>query len=106
MIEVTLKGKTVKRSKNLRGILDYARKEPVVKVYVKPNKAWEPCALDCGAFVTFVFYDGAKSRVEFASASVAHDWILARRSWGKPLDKYIVLDAVVYDYLEIKSNEN
>ena len=75
-------GATVKRSKNLRGILDYAREEPVVKASVVVDK-------DGSADIVFTFLDGAKSLVHFASNQVFQGWILKRRSWGKPSRKYI-----------------
>ena len=100
MVEIKLDGKVVSRSQNLRGILRYAQHEPVVRVYVKPDRAWEPEALDCGARVSFHFYNSAVSRVHFESAQVAHNWIKSRRSWGEPTLVGVILDSIVYDYLE------
>jgi hypothetical protein len=68
--------KTVARSHNLRGVLDYARKHPVTKVEVNFDKSEQ------GYLVHFEFCNGAWSNVQFASAHVAHDWVMARRSWG------------------------
>lgn len=67
-------GEPVARSKNLRGILTYARRSPVKRasVYAKGDGA---------AFVVFIFTDGAESRVDFASFAVAKAWIASRRSW-------------------------
>ena len=70
-------GATVKRSRNLRGILDYARENPVVKASVVVNP-------DESADIVFTFLDGAKSLVHFQSNQVFLDWVLRRRSWGKP----------------------
>jgi hypothetical protein len=68
-------GEPVARSKNLRGILAYARRSPVKRAsaYAKG---------DGGAFVVFIFNNGAESRVDFASFAVAKAWIASRRSWG------------------------
>lgn len=85
MITITKNSKIVRKSKNLRCILDYARLYPVTKVTVigsrLPNDYGTPLAN-----VTFHFYDGATSFVNFVSYHVACSWVLSRRSWGKPTD--------------------
>lgn len=68
-------GEPVARSRNLRGILTYARRHPVKRasVYAKGEGR---------AFVVFIFQGDAESRVDFESFTVAGDWIESRRSWG------------------------
>lgn len=65
--------KTVAKSKNLRGILTYARKHGVAGVGVTKKQH--------GANVAFKFADDAWALVMFADFTVAVQWINARRSW-------------------------
>jgi hypothetical protein len=68
-------GHTVARSRNLRGILDYARKSPLVSVKIAPH---------AGQGLLLVrYYDGAYSQTAFADFSVLVDWAKARRSWPR-----------------------
>lgn len=75
MITIYLKDQPVSKSKNLRGILDYARRFPVVSVYVQryPETG--------GAAVQFAFDNGADAFADFNSYTIACNWINARRSW-------------------------
>ena len=68
-------GEPVARSRNLRGILTYARRHPVKRasVYAKGEGR---------AFVVFIFQGDAESRVDFESFTVARQWVAGRRSWG------------------------
>jgi hypothetical protein len=73
----TASGKAIRASKNLRGILDYARRSPVDSVRLEP---WpdEP-----GYYaVHFKFYDGANAVTKWADWRVCADWLRSRRSWG------------------------
>ena len=79
--EIILNGEVVKRSRNLRGVLDYARTQPVLK-----------CEIDRvekrgGYTVKFTFYNGATEESSWASDVCALDWCYSRRSWGKPIDR-------------------
>lgn len=72
-VEIMLGSKVVARSRNLRGLLDYARKEPPVSAAVNKTPT--------GGRLTVFFNDGALCHVEFADYSVACGWIAGRRSW-------------------------
>jgi len=61
------------RSRNLRGVLDYARRHPVTCATVY--------TIEGGALVYFRFEDGAECRVQFSDPRVARWFIDARRSW-------------------------
>ena len=85
-------GKVEKRSRNLRGILDYARTERPVTSIV----AWRT-------------RDGDKYRVHFrfgryvfctvlwADLEVLDQWIYNRWSWGRP-HKEVTPQLVIYSY--------
>lgn len=78
METIILEGKIVARSKNLRGILTYARKRGIDRVVISKNAEgsnWD-------ATVCYEFSDGAYSIVQWASFDVAVSWTHARRSWG------------------------
>jgi len=95
-VRVYLDGKVVKRSANLRGVLDYARTHGVHAVYVDPNNRSKPES--DGAWVVFIFDNGAHCTTEWASFTVACQWIMARRSWGMHKRKYTAEPGtVVYD---------
>lgn len=68
-------GRIIRTSRNLRGVLDYARVSPVVRV--------ETCrvANDEGTMRVF-FKDGAECRCNFASHAVMTAWLKARRTWA------------------------
>ena len=67
--------RTVSSTRNLRGLLDYARKSPVVRVAVRET-------LGGGGELTVTYENGASGHSHFASYIVACHWVLARRSWG------------------------
>lgn len=72
-------GVIVKRSRNLRGVLDYARQHPVIKAeidYVETSG---------GYLVKFYYWDNAASQSNWADADVARCWVYDRLSWGKPV---------------------
>lgn len=67
-------GKIIHTSKNLWGILDYARKSPVVRI--------ESCRIgDVSGTVRVLYKDGAESRANFRSYHIMIDWIRNRKSW-------------------------
>lgn len=74
MVEIKLGEKSVAHSRNLRGILSYARKAFVRNVYCTRNG-------DGTGFVCFTFDDGARCRTEFADYTVLLRWVRSRRSW-------------------------
>lgn len=77
MVEIFKDGKRVSHSKNLRGILDYARKHGVAKVLIMENLASE-----FGGTLNIIFGDGATVTTNFNSYKVLESWIAARRSWN------------------------
>jgi hypothetical protein len=74
MIEITKQGKVVSRSRNLRGLLDYARKSFVRHVTAYKTQGG-------GAWLAVYFDDGSWCPAEFADYSVCCRWLMARRSW-------------------------
>lgn len=73
-VNIIKNGQIIRSSRNLRGILDYARVSPVIRV--------ESCPLDkvCGT-VRVIYTDGAESRANFRSYHIMIDWLRNRRSW-------------------------
>lgn len=70
---ITLNGRRVSRSKNLRGILAYARTSPVRKVWVAPF---------AGQGLLRVKYEnGAHSTITFADYAAMSQWVLSRKAW-------------------------
>lgn len=80
-VVITLDGKPVARSKNLRVILDYARVHPVRYVQAA-RKTDLASGLRMGATVIVRFDDGAYCVTDFADFTVAREWINSRRSWA------------------------
>lgn len=72
-------GDVIRRSRNLRGVLDYARDvSPVEKVEL-PERSKGPYP------IAFTFYDGSRADTTFEDWRVAARWVAARRSWGRPV---------------------
>jgi len=69
-------GSVIRRSRNLRGILDHARVQGVE--YVRVDRDLR----DGGAIVKVGFWDRATARTKFASYQVAVEFVKARRSWN------------------------
>lgn len=76
--EIRLDGKVVARSRNLRGILDYARKSPVESVVIAPS----PCGRGT---LRVTYHNNARASAVFASFTILRDWCDARRSWPKAI---------------------
>lgn len=78
MAVIHKEGRVVSRTRNLRGVIDYARRHGVKRAsaYAKGEGR---------GFIAFHFADGAESRVDFESYVVAWRWIESRRSWGLSL---------------------
>lgn len=75
-INIIKNGQIIRTSKNLRGLLEYARISPVVRIEstpLGPNNS-------TGTFRVF-FADGAESRALFRSYHIMIDWLRNRRSW-------------------------
>lgn len=74
--QVIKNGQVIHTSKNLRGMLDYARVHQVAWIescQIGPNKGQ--------GTMRVIYSDGAESRANFASYHVMIDWIRNRRTW-------------------------
>lgn len=69
-------GVTVSRSRNLRGLKDYARKSAPVKVETRKD----PRVLE-GGDLRVTYADGAIGHAHFRSHHILIDWVRNRRSW-------------------------
>lgn len=74
MVQIIRDGRQVARSRNLRGIVDYARKHGMDYVNVDEIRSED----EQGAIVTFNFSDGAWSIVTFNDYFVAVDYVARR----------------------------
>jgi len=77
MVEIFKEGKRIAYSKNLRCILEYARKHGVAKVIIVERKF----ASEFGGTLYILFGDGATVKTGFKSYGVLESWIATRRSW-------------------------
>lgn len=75
MVTIERQGKTVSRSKNLRGILTYARNHGVHIAQAIPAKT------DGKGVLAVKFRDGAEVATQFESYEVLRDWLRGRHSW-------------------------
>lgn len=64
----------IRTSRNLRAILDHARRVPVDYAAAMRDS-------DGGALLHIDFANGDYTRVSFASYTIARNWINSRRSW-------------------------
>lgn len=78
---VHLDNRLVKSSRNLRGILDYARISPVERVDCQRLLSESPGGPQFYP-VTFFYDNGAIGQADFQDWRVLVDWIKARRSWA------------------------
>lgn len=69
-------GSTVRTSKNLQGMRDYARVSPVVKVETRKDDKNIYRGL-----LRVTYENGNYSTASFASYSIMIDWVRNRRSW-------------------------
>lgn len=83
-------GRTVAHSRNLRGVMRYASKQPCEVVELRALEGAQ-----AGYFgVVFHYIDGANSRHVWSDWRVFLDWIAARRTWcGR-----IRVDSTLYDH--------
>ncbi len=72
--EITKNGKAIRRSKNLRGIIDYSRVSQVVKV----DGIFDP-ENEVRGILTVKYSDGCTSTASFASYHIMVDWVRNRR---------------------------
>jgi hypothetical protein len=74
-------GRIIRTSRNLRGIVDYARVSPVARIESCDIGAMQPEGTRYSGTVRILFKDGAESRANFRSYHIMIDWIRNRRSW-------------------------
>lgn len=67
-------GQIIRRSKNLRGMQDYARVSPVRRVELSP-------AGKVNGRLRVLYADGASSSAHFASYHIMVDFVRNRRTW-------------------------
>ena len=81
-INIIKAGQIIRTSKNTRGLRDYARVSPVVRIESCDVGNYDSRFGCCYSGSMRVFYaDGAESRANFASYHIMIDWIRKRRSW-------------------------
>ena len=81
MLVYARSGGVIARSRNLRGLLDRARRVPPVSARLE---RLHTSGLFSGAFRLQVrFSDGSIAVSPFDDWRVAADWIKSRRSWGR-----------------------
>lgn len=68
-------GQVIRRSRNLRGILDHARRTWIEEASASP-------AQEGKGILSVSFGDGSTCRTEFASYEVLCWWLRSRRSWA------------------------
>jgi len=74
--EISLGGRIISKSKNLRGMRDYARVARVVRVFANP------CPENpYNGKLQVVYTNGAVSCAHFADYTCMLDWLYDRRSW-------------------------
>ena len=74
--EVSLGGRIIRRSKNLRGMRDYARVARVVRVFANP------CPKNpYNGKLQVVYANGAVSCAHFADYACMLEWLCNRRTW-------------------------
>lgn len=78
MIEVQLRDRIVSRSRNLRGMRDYARVSPVACVVCRMRRGHPN---DPGGHLWVRYDNGATCETDFASYNIMVDFVRKRRSW-------------------------
>lgn len=68
-------GNVIHRSRNLRGVLDHARRSWVAEAVAEPLPRGK-------GLLRVTFGDGGTCVTEFASFAVLCTWLRARRSWA------------------------
>lgn len=75
IFDTCMSGKIIRRSRNLRGLLDHARRTAVLSAYVRNCDHGE-------ADLIVQYANGNFGTAHFASFAVCRDWVRSRRSWG------------------------
>ena len=91
-------GKTVATSKNLRGVLAFARKHPVnvVTVADKGN----------GNYEVIFYFEGClpySAVTNWADWRVLLQWLVSRKSWS--VERITILGKAFYDHMNFEPNE-
>ena len=76
-MEIIWRGHIVRRSQNLRGVLDYARDTSRVESVTIIHEE-----TPAGFPVLFTFRNGATCSTHFGDATAAAEFLRSRRSWG------------------------
>ena len=71
-------------SRNLRGLVDYARRAPVVCVLTRRDPQ---CPVR--GELRVIFADGAIGEESFASHSIMIDWVRNRRTWRRAAMRHL-----------------
>ena len=66
-----------RHSRNLRGLLDYARVSPVNRVDIRSKPPFR------GAFLDVYYANGAVGYATFADHTVCRAWVLRRQWWNQ-----------------------
>lgn len=75
-VSIEKNGQIIRQSRNLRGIVDYARSSKPARVELTPFGV-------CNGRLRVIFNDGASTSAHFASYHIMIDWVRNRRSWPK-----------------------
>ena len=69
-------GRIIKTSRNLRGLVEYARVSKPKRIELTPQSGEN-------GRLRVIFEDGASTSAHFASYRIMVDWVRSRRSWPK-----------------------
>ena len=83
MTNIIKGGQIIRKSKNLRGMLEYARLSPVVRIEACDIGPFEDAnqRLRSQGTMLVLYRDGATCRANFESYRVMLAWVRKRRSW-------------------------
>jgi len=74
MISIENNGQIIRKSKNLRGMLDYARVSPVKRIELTPQGK-------VNGRLRVIYNDGAVTSSNFANFHIMVDFVRNRRTW-------------------------
>lgn len=77
-IKVILNGRIIRRSRNLRGMRDYAQVSPVAKIETRKTKEHDR---DPRGMLRVTYANGATCHALFNSHAIMIDFIRNRRTW-------------------------
>ena len=73
-ISIEKNGQIIRKSRNLRGIVDYSRISKPARIELTPQGK-------CNGRLRVIYKDGATTSAHFASYHIAVDWVRNRRTW-------------------------